>query len=65
MNYFYDNNLFADAQFGFLPCRSTEDAVHNIVDNIYRALDVRESVEGVFLVLSKAFDSQSRGISCA
>ena len=65
INYFLVNNLFTDAQFGFLPGRSTEDAVHNIVNNLYRAFDAGECAIGAFLDLSKAFDSLHRQILCA
>ena len=65
INYFLVNNLFTEAQFGFLPGRSTEDAVHNIVDNLYRAFDAGECAIGTFLDLSKAFDSLDRRILCA
>ena len=65
INYFLVNNLFTEAQVGFLPGRSTEDAVHNIVDNLYRAFDSGECAIGTFLHLSKAFDSLDRRILCA
>ena len=65
INYFLVNNLFTEAQFDFLPGRSTEDAVHNIVNNLYRAFDAGECAIGAFLDLSKAFDSLDRRILCS
>ena len=46
-----DHNLFTEAQFGFLPGRSTEDAVHNIAIHLYRAFNVGECTMGTFLDL--------------
>ena len=65
INYFLVNILFTEAQFGFLSSRSTEDALHNIANKLYRAFDAGECAIGAFLDLSKTFDSLDHHILCA
>ena len=65
MSYFLQNNLIMAAQFGFLPGRSTEEAVTHIVDSLYSSFDAGAHGVGVFIDLAKAFDSLDRSILCA
>ena len=51
------NNLFTDCQHGFRSCRSTESAIVQFISNVYKYLERKHFVGGVFLDLSKAFDS--------
>lgn len=52
-------NLIADNQFGFIKGKSTEDATLLLTETISKHLDKNEKVIGVFLDLSKAFDTVS------
>lgn len=61
-NYFVQNNLFSSSQFGFRGNLSTETAVHEIADILYSDFDSGRFGLGVFLDLSKAFDSLDRSI---
>ena len=56
------NNIFFDKQFGFRNKYSTEHAILNIVDKIQRAIDGKEFSCGIFLDLSKAFDTVNHAI---
>ena len=49
--------IFYDKQFGFRTKHSTDHAVLNIIDKIQRAIDDRDFSCGIFLDLSKAFDT--------
>jgi hypothetical protein len=51
------NELLNGAQHGFLPNRSTETAILDFTKTVLQALDSGNKVTGVFLDLSKAFDS--------
>ncbi|PZC78071.1 hypothetical protein B5X24_HaOG202606 [Helicoverpa armigera] len=51
--------LLSPAQFGFRNGRSTNDAVHELVDAIVSNLDVKKKCITVFLDLAKAFDTVS------
>lgn len=62
VTYFTNNNVLSDCQFGFREKCSTEMAVHSLTTNLYTAFDDREFGLGVFLDLSKAFDSIDRDI---
>lgn len=55
--YFSDNNLFYNHQYGFRKDYSTETAVLELVDRIHADLDERKLPLAIFLDLSKAFDT--------
>ena len=61
-NHLEIHSLINSSQFGFMPKYSTELACHSIVKDIYSAFDRGEYGLGVFLDLSKAFDSLDRKI---
>jgi hypothetical protein len=54
--YFESNFLFDCSQFGFRKGRSVSMAAFELVTEVARALDGRQSIMGVFCDLSKAFD---------
>jgi len=55
---FLDKNaFFHKSQYGFRPNHSTSDAVTEFTNNIYNSLEKNEISIGIFLDLSKAFDS--------
>jgi hypothetical protein len=57
VSFFERYNLFHCNQFGFRKNCSTEDAVQSLLNQIYTALDSNNVVLGVFLDLTKAFDT--------
>lgn len=58
-NYLEKNKLISDAQYGFRPNRSTDDAVHSFIDFIATKLDKKRKCLTIFLDLAKAFDTVS------
>ena len=56
-NYFTTNSLFANNQYGFRKCSSTEYAILEFQDKIKKILDARQTPFAVYLDLSKAFDT--------
>ena len=55
-NYLYENELLSQTQFGFTKNRSTEDALTLLTENIYRALNDKQTCILLLLDFSKAFD---------
>ena len=55
--YFVENNLLFDGQYGFRKHHSTELAALELVDRISNGLDKKETPVSIFLDLSKAFDT--------
>ena len=55
--YFESNKLFSYSQYGFRPNHSTEQATLELTDRIISAMDNNDVPIGVFLDLSKAFDT--------
>ena len=60
--FFQDKNLFYCAQYGFRTEHSTEFAALELVDRIIVNMDKMETPIGIFLDLSKAFDTLDHGI---
>ena len=58
-----ENDVLHNLQFGFRKNHSTGIALTTLHDNISKALYDREYVLGVFLDLSKAFDTVNHDIS--
>ena len=52
-----NQNLFYNSQYGFRPKCSTVHAISQLTANIIRAIDAKQHTIGVFLDLSKAFDT--------
>lgn len=59
INYLESQNILSNNQFGFRKNRSTEDAISTLVNFIAAKLDGKERCLGIFLDLSKAFDTVS------
>lgn len=59
VNFMHRNNVLAPNQFGFRRGKSTESAIGSLVDQIVDALDKRQKCLGIFLDLTKAFDTVS------
>lgn len=59
INYLENKNLLASNQYGFRKGKSTEDAVLDLTEFITRSVDNNLKCTGVFLDLSKAFDTVS------
>lgn len=62
LNFFRIHKLFEDCQHGYLEGRSVETAVYDFVEKIIQNLEQKNIAMGVFLDLSKAFDSLDHAI---
>ena len=60
--YFENNKLFYDSQYGFRPNHCTEQATLELTDRIISAMDNNDVPIGIFLDLSKAFDTIDHNI---
>ena len=56
LDYFIRNSILSNFQYGFLPARSTHEAVYDVVKKIYNSLNNRKIMGTVFLDISKAFN---------
>jgi len=61
-DYFSKYNLFFSSQYGFLPGRSTSHALLHFTNNILSAFEGKQIACGIFLDLSKAFDTLDHNI---
>lgn len=62
MTFFLNNNLFSDRQFGFLPGRSTDDALFSHVTDITNSTERGNMTVALYLDISKAFDTVDHDI---
>lgn len=62
INYLECNNLLTEYQHGFRAHRSTESAILQFINYVYLALEEKKHVAGVFIDLSKAFDTLDHNI---
>ena len=60
--YLKNQNILYDKQCGFQTGHSTDHATAHLVDQIYEAFEKNEYTLGVFIDLSKAFDTVDRSI---
>lgn len=51
------NGFFSEKQFGFLEGKSTEDALLNFCADLYQGFNNKLSVGGLFIDITKAFDT--------
>ena len=61
-NYLNDNNLLFRKQFGFRKGHSTDHALIKLIDSIYDFFNQNKYTLGVFIDLSKAFDTVDQNI---
>ena len=62
LKYFLDNQLIDKNQFGFLPGKSTHEAIFKVVHYIYNALNNRKLTGMLLLDIAKAFNCISHEI---
>lgn len=61
-NFLESHSLLSDSQYGFRPQHSTADAMIDFTNNICEAFEKNEHGIGIFLDLSKAFDTINHDI---
>ena len=61
MKFISNNQILTNSQYGFR-CRRSELAVIDLVDKISKAIDKKKYTLGIFLDLSKAFDTVNHKI---
>ena len=61
-NYFVDNNMYSDKQFGFRANHGCIDCVNKFVYDVTRGLSMKNPTMVTFIDTSKAFDTISRSI---
>jgi len=62
ISYLERNSILYNYQFGFRKNHSTSLALIDVVDNIYQNLDASLTVAGIYLDLTKAFDTVNHDI---
>ena len=62
MDFFYKNNIFFKGEFGFRAKHSTNHATFLITDKIQNAIENKLFACGIFLDLTKAFDTVNHNI---
>lgn len=62
IDYIHENGILTDCQYGFRSNGSTNYAIIELVDKIAKAIENNEFTVGIFLDLSKAFDTVNHDI---
>ena len=65
MDFLTKNSIITPHQFGFERGKLTLDALLNLTDFIYDAMNNRKHTIGIFIDLKKAFDTVDVGILCS
>ena len=60
--YLNENNISYEKQFGFQSGYSTNDAIVQLIDKIFHSFEKEQFILGVFIDLSKAFDTADHPI---
>ena len=60
-SFMHMQNIFFPSPYGFRPKHSTIDAITEFISNVLSPRDKKEHTAGVFLDLSKAFDTINHG----
>jgi hypothetical protein len=61
-NFFKENNLYYNCQYGFREAHSTEHAVLELIDKVVMQLDNNKLPVAIFMDLTKAFDTINHSI---
>ena len=56
LSYFQDNNILSKFQFGFLPEKSTHEAIFNVLRHMYTTINNNKLMGVIFLDIAKAFN---------
>ena len=56
LKYFRDNDLLSEYQFGFLPGKSTHEAIFKVTQTIYSAINAKKLTGMLLLDIAKAFN---------
>ena len=62
LKYLLDNQLISKNQFGFLPGKSTHEAIFKVVHNVYSAMNNKKITGMLLLDIAKAFNCISHDI---
>lgn len=62
IDYLEKKHLLSEYQHGFRANHSTESAIIQFTNNVYKYLEIKHHVVGIFIDLSKAFDSLNHRI---
>ena len=54
LSYFLENNILSENQFGFLPTKSTHEAVFNVIRSMYSCINNNKIMCMLFLDIAKA-----------
>ena len=60
--FFIENDILYEKQFGFQKQHSTEHAIIHLVNDIFKSFDSNKYTLGVFIDLTKAFDTVDHNI---
>ena len=55
-NHIFTNEIISDCQYGFVPGRSTHEAVFKVLKNVYSAINNNKYTGILFLDIAKAFN---------
>ena len=56
LSYFLENKILCNFQYGFLPGKSTQEAVFNTIRHMYSSINQNKIMGAIFLDVAKAFN---------